>query len=108
MNTSQPRSHAKRLFLTRYPHVEVTVFALGVALLLVPAFEVPVGAQSYVQLPGVLISILCAGLASVSFLSCPRTPLWAKLVALVLALPTLYLAVDAVLRYALYVLKVRI
>ena len=92
-----------RLFLTRYPPVELGICALGVSLLLVPAFAVPSGSSAHYGLSGAIIAVLCAALGTVSFLWCPRRPFWVKAATLALALPTLYFAVDAVGTYMQFV-----
>jgi hypothetical protein len=102
--TTAPKPIAKGLFLTRYPHVEVSVFSLALACLIVSAFAVPAGARAHYGLLGAIIATLFAVLSTVSFLRCPRRPIWAKSVTLVLAFPTLYLAVDADIRCILFVL----
>jgi hypothetical protein len=103
--TTTPRPIAMRLFLTRYPHVDVSVFSLGLACLIVPAFAVPAGVRAHYGLVGAIIATLFAVLSAVSFLRCPRRPIWAKSVTLLLALPALYLAVDATARCILFVLQ---
>jgi uncharacterized membrane protein len=75
---------------------------VALTLLVTPfagAFSVPTGPSSHVQLPGVLMFIALAVLCCVAFLRCPRRPLWAKIVALVLTVPSLLFAVYSVTHF---------
>ena len=65
-------------------------------------FEVPIGPASRVQLPGVLMFVALATGCSVAFMRCPSSSRWPKIAALVLLLPSLFFAVDAVMRYVAF------
>jgi asparagine N-glycosylation enzyme membrane subunit Stt3 len=69
------------------------------AIPLAGSFFVPTGPSSYVQLPGVILFVALAGLCCWLFIRCPSRPRWRKAAALALSLPSLYLAVDAVMMY---------
>ena len=74
----------------------------GLTILVTPlagGFWTPIGPASHVQLPGVFMFILLALTCVVIFLRCPSHPIWWKIAALILVLPSLYLAVDTVLMY---------
>jgi hypothetical protein len=75
----------------------VTPFALG--------FSVATGPSSHVQLPGVLMLLALALTCVIAFMHCPARPIWGKLAALVLALPSLCLTVYTVLLYLAFGLR---
>jgi hypothetical protein len=84
----------KRIILCLAASVVVTVAVFPVA----SRFTVPV-LVDYIQLPGVMLFVANAVVSSFCFFCCPRRPIWAKTLALVLALPSLYFAVFSVLYY---------
>src|ERR1041385_7240768 len=52
----------------------------------------------YVRLPGVVIAIASALVCSAAFCVCPRQPLWGKTLALILIVPSLWVALDSTTR----------
>jgi hypothetical protein len=73
---------------------------LGLSIAL--PFSTPT-AVGYVQLPGVVLGVFVAGVCVVSFCVCPRRPILAKLIALLLCGATLFCAADFVAYYWLHV-----
>lgn len=65
-------------------------------------FSVPTGQFSHVQLPGVVMFVLLAAICCWLFFRCPSHPLWRKSVALLLSLPSIYLAVDSAMSYLVF------
>lgn len=77
-------------------------FIIALTVLVAPfagAFEVPIGPASHVQLPGVLMFIALTVLCCIAFVRCPTRPIWGKIAALALSLPSFYFAVDTVMLY---------
>jgi hypothetical protein len=62
-------------------------------------FWVPIGPASHVKLPGVMMFLALATACCAAFMRCPSRPRWGKIAALVLTVPSLYLAVDTVMMY---------
>ncbi len=79
-----------------------SLVALAVGISIALPFSTPT-AVGYVQLPGVIIGILVAGICVVSFFLCPRRPLLAKLIALLLCGAALFCAINFVAYYWLHV-----
>lgn len=80
----------------------------GLTVLITPlagGFWTPIGPVSHVQLPGVLMFVALALTCAGAFLNCPSRPIGWKIAALVLTVPSLYLAVDTVLTYLAFGLK---
>ena len=82
--------------------VVVSFVTLVLGLPIAFPFSTPT-AVGFVQLPGVLIGVFVAGVCVVSFFFCPRRPLFAKLVSLLLCVPALFCALDFVAYYWLHV-----
>jgi hypothetical protein len=82
--------------------VVVSLITLVLGLSIALPFSTPT-AVGYVQLPGVIIGVFVAGVCVVSFFLCPRRPLFAKLIALLLCVPALFCALDFVAYYWLHV-----
>ncbi len=72
--------------------VAASLLALAIGLPIALPFSTPT-AVGYVQLPGVIIGVFVAAVCVVAFLLCPRHPLFAKLIALVLCVAALQCAI---------------
>jgi hypothetical protein len=92
--SKQKSADYKRIILCLVTSIVVTVAVFPFAA----SFSVPVF-YTYIQLPGVLLFVANAVVSSICFFRCPRRPVWAKALVLLLALPSLYFAVFSVLYY---------
>ena len=74
------------------------IVGLSVATIpLAAGFFVPTGPSSYVKPPGVVLFVALASACCWLSMRCPNRPLWAKVAALVLSLPSLFFAVDSMM-----------
>lgn len=81
----------------------MSAMTLVLAAFVVPAFSYAKGPASYVGLPGVLVALSASIVCCCAFLYCPRSPWGKKLVALLLSIIAIFMALDCVLRYAMFV-----
>lgn len=89
-----PEIEGKKAFVGRPQHyifwiVLITSFVTPIAL----PFWTSAGEASRILPPGVLMLVASAVACCTLFLLCPSRPRWGKILALVLALPSLFLAV---------------
>jgi hypothetical protein len=82
--------------------VATSLIALVLGLSIAFPFYAPT-TVGYVQFPGVIIGVFVASFCTVSFFLCPRRPLLAKLIALLLCGAALFCALDFVVYYWLHV-----
>ena len=76
----------------------LTIIVTPVAL----PFWVSCGPTSYLQLPGVIMFLALAIVCTAAFIHCPVDPRWAKAMALILSLPSLFFAVQFGLMFVMF------
>ena len=102
MSTERVDSAAVPAKQSNSPRLWPSLTGFAIAYIIVPLFYYPLGGRSHCTFEGTGIVVLAASVCCYGFFSCPRRPLWGKIVtAVALGLTSVY-ATWCVVTYILY------